>query len=118
MQIWFRIGAGLAGLGVILGAFGAHGLREHLTPQMLAIYETGVRYQMFHALALLIIGVVPRLRAGVAGSLFVTGIVLFSGTLYAYSITAVKAFAMITPIGGLCFIAGWVALALAKESSG
>ena len=108
----------LAGLGVIIGAFGAHGLRHLLTPDKLAVFETGVRYHMYHALALLIVGLQARPRSNLAAGLFVAGIVLFSGSLYAYSITAIPAFAMVTPLGGLCFIAGWGMLAFATPQAG
>ncbi len=114
-RVFVALGALLAGLGVALGAFGAHGLRGRLEPELLAIFETGVRYQLWHALALL--GVswarerwkAPSLTA--AGWLFVAGIVLFSGSLYALSLTGVRALGAITPWGGAAFLAGWALLA-------
>ncbi len=112
---WIVFGSVLAGLSVVVGAFGAHGLRERLTPEMLQIYEIGARYQMYHALALLAVGLIqikidhPMLN--VAGWCFVVGIVIFSGSLYALSITGQRWLGMITPIGGLVFILGWAALA-------
>jgi uncharacterized membrane protein YgdD (TMEM256/DUF423 family) len=114
----FILIAALAGfLGVALGAFGAHGLRNRLTPDMLAVFETGVRYQMYHALALLATAaLMDRLNGWLittAGWLFVTGIVLFSGSLYALALTGVTILGAITPLGGLAFLAGWALLALA-----
>ena len=114
----FILIAALAGfLGVALGAFGAHGLRNRLTPDMLAVFETGVRYQMYHALALLAIAaLMDRLNGWLittAGWLFVTGIVLFSGSLYALALTGVSILGAITPLGGLAFLAGWAFLGFA-----
>jgi uncharacterized membrane protein YgdD (TMEM256/DUF423 family) len=112
---FFGIGA-LAGLvGVGLGAFAAHGLKARLAPEMLAVFETGVRYQMFHALALLATGWAcarwPGATAVAAGWLFVAGIVLFSGSLYALALGGPRWLGPITPIGGLAFLAGWACLA-------
>lgn len=117
MNLWLAIGA-FAGLtGVAAGAFGAHGLRHRLTPDMLAIFETAARYQMYHALALVALGLAAdRLPAGAirnAGALFTAGIVVFSGSLYALSISGVRALGAITPIGGVAFLAGWLTLLLA-----
>ena len=111
------IGAVAAFLGVALGAFGAHGLRGRLSPEMLAVFETGVRYQMYHALALLMtaaaIGRIGDARLLViAGWCFLVGIVLFSGSLYALALTSVSIMGAITPIGGLAFLVGWGCLAL------
>ncbi|MDR1988930.1 MAG: DUF423 domain-containing protein [Acidobacteriaceae bacterium] len=111
------IGAVMGGVSVALGAFGAHGLRARLTPDMLAIFETGVRYHMYHALALLLVAaVMPRLDGRaivVAGWSFLTGIVIFSGSLYALAMTGVTTLGAITPIGGVAFLLGWAALAVA-----
>ena len=108
-------GAVFAFLGVAAGAFGAHGLRTRLDPAMLQVYETAVRYQIIHALALLIVWLAAdRLRGratSVLGWLFVVGIVLFSGSLYAMALTGVRAWGMVTPFGGLCFLIGWLCLA-------
>ena len=113
---WFATGAAMCGLGVLLGAFGAHGLRERLTPDMLAVFETGVRYHLFHGLAVMAVAwAVARWPSGLiasAGWLFVAGIIIFSGSLYLLSITGVRWLGAITPIGGLCFIVGWLVLAL------
>ena len=111
------IGAVAAFLGVALGAFGAHGLRGRLSPEMLAVFETGVRYQMYHALALLITAAAigrfgdARLLA-IAGWCFLAGIVLFSGSLYALAFTSVSILGAVTPFGGLAFLVGWACLAL------
>lgn len=114
---WFAMGAGFAGIGVALGAFGAHGIRATLSPEMLAVYETGVRYQMFHALALLALGLATKRRQGrllaVAGWLFVAGIVVFSGTLYVLAATGLSWLGMLTPVGGLALILAWACLAIA-----
>jgi uncharacterized membrane protein YgdD (TMEM256/DUF423 family) len=106
-----------AGLAVILGAFGAHSLKERLGPQMLAVFETGVRYQMYHALALLALGLVGmRIGPGsarslrpltLAGQLFIAGTVLFSGSLYLLTLTGARWLGAVTPFGGLSLIAGW-----------
>ena len=113
---WFAVGAVAAGLGVILGAFGAHGLRSRVTADLLVIFETGVRYHMYHALALLAVGLAAaRWNSGwfnAAGWLFVAGIVIFSGSLYAMTFTGARWLGAITPLGGLAFILGWAALAL------
>jgi uncharacterized membrane protein YgdD (TMEM256/DUF423 family) len=114
----FMLIAALAGfIGVALGAFGAHGLRSRLGPEMLAIFETGVRYQLYHALALLAIAsLMDRLNGWLITTtawLFVTGIVLFSGSLYALALTGVTVLGAITPLGGLAFLGGWACLAIA-----
>jgi uncharacterized membrane protein YgdD (TMEM256/DUF423 family) len=119
MDRTFLLAGAVAGLvAVAFGAFGAHGLRGRLTPDMLAVFETGVRYHMYHALALLLVAaLVSRPGAGraivAAGWLFVAGIVLFSGSLYLLAITGVTVLGAITPIGGVAFLAGWALLAFA-----
>jgi uncharacterized membrane protein YgdD (TMEM256/DUF423 family) len=110
--------AALAGfIGVALGAFGAHGLRGRLTPDMLGVFETGVRYQLIHAVALLAVaGLMDRLSGSLvtaAGWLFLAGMVLFSGSLYLLALTGITILGAITPIGGLAFLAGWACLAFA-----
>jgi uncharacterized membrane protein YgdD (TMEM256/DUF423 family) len=109
------MGAAAAGfLGVAFGAFGAHALRAKLSPEMLAVFETGVRYQMYHAFATLAAAWAcarwPRRMFGVAGALFLTGIVLFSGSLYLLALTGERWPGAITPFGGLSFLAGWALL--------
>lgn len=105
-------GAVLGGLGVALGAFGAHGLRSILDSAALGWWQTAVQYQMWHALLLVALGLSP-LRARLAGWLFVAGILFFSGSLYAMALTGIRALGMVTPVGGLLLILGWAALAAA-----
>src|SRR5437870_13258661 len=122
MDRTFLLAGAVAGLiAVAFGAFGAHGLRGRLTPEMLAVFETGVRYQMYHALALLLVAALAPHVPGnadtayrVAGWLFLAGIVIFSGSLYLLAVTGVTILGAITPIGGVAFLAGWAALAIAS----
>ena len=109
----FAVGAVLAGLGVAFGAFGAHALEARLTAERLATFETAVRYQLLHALAILAAALLGGERAPLAGLLFVVGIALFSGSLYLLVLTGVRWLGAITPLGGVAFIAGWGVLALA-----
>lgn len=117
MKIFVILGALLGGLGVAAGAFGAHALRAQLEPRMLEVFETGARYQMYHALALLAVAWVLQqtqaTAAQVAGWAFVAGILLFSGSLYAMAFTGIRGLGAVTPIGGAAFIVGWAALAVA-----
>jgi uncharacterized membrane protein YgdD (TMEM256/DUF423 family) len=114
--------AGFAGVG--FGAFAGHALKARLSPEMLAVFETGVRYQMYHAFAILAAAWAlsrwPRRAFAVGGWLFVAGIVMFSGSLYALALSGVRSLGMLTPVGGLAFLAGWVCLiwgvARARES--
>ena len=113
-RILFALGAALAFLAVALGAFGAHALSTRLPADRLAIYETAVRYQMYHALALLAAAWACErfgAPAGAAGWAFAAGIVIFAGTLYALAFGAPRWLGAITPIGGVCFLAGWALLA-------
>ena len=118
-RIFLMIGALSGALGVAAGAFGAHALRDKLEPRMLEVFETGARYQMYHALALLVIGLIanrwPSTLITSAGWLMVAGTLFFSGSLYAMAFTGVRALGAITPIGGVCFIAGWVCVAVATS---
>ncbi|UJL46025.1 DUF423 domain-containing protein [Virgibacillus sp. NKC19-16] len=104
-------------LAVALGAFGAHGLEGRVSANALKTWDKAVNYQMFHTMALLITGLLlAKFTSGGAvwaGWMFFAGIILFSGSLYIYSTTAIKTFAMITPIGGLAFLIGWVLLGIA-----
>lgn len=105
------VGAINAALAVAAGAFAAHGLRERLDARALEIFETGARYQMYHALAMIFAGILVAKGASTAGWIFQAGIVVFSGSLYALALTGVKGLGAITPIGGLAFLVGWVWLA-------
>ena len=110
------LGAASAFLAVAAGAFGAHGLRDALTPDRLVGWETAARYQMYHALALVAAGLLAGRRSGrgttVAGWLFVAGTVLFSGSLYVLALSGVRAAGAVTPLGGVAWLAGWAVLAL------
>ena len=116
----FFLGAGavLAGLAVILGAFAAHTLEARVTPERLEVFETGARYQMYHALALLFLSWAatqwPLWQVNWAGYLFIAGIVIFSGSLYTLVLTDTPWLGAITPLGGLSFIGGWLLLAWAS----
>lgn len=116
-RVFFGLGALSAALAVALGAFAAHGLRSRVSPEALQAFETGARYHMYHALALLAVAWAvsrwPSAWVSAAGWLFVAGTVLFSGSLYLLAVTGVRALGAITPLGGLAFILGWLALAWA-----
>jgi uncharacterized membrane protein YgdD (TMEM256/DUF423 family) len=116
-RIFLIAGSLSALLGVAAGAFGAHGLRDRLTPDLLAIFETGARYQMYHALALLAVAWAatrwPGALTTASGWLFVAGTLIFSGSLYLLSVTGLRWLGAITPIGGVAFLAGWACLMLA-----
>ncbi len=104
-------------LAVIIGAFGAHGLKSRLSPEMMDIYKTGVEYHFYHALGLLLVGILsvqmPSSLMNLSALLLFLGIVIFSGSLYVLAVSGIKWLGAITPIGGLCFIAGWILLVLA-----
>ena len=111
------IGALFGFLAVALGAFGAHGLEGRLSPGDLATFETAVRYQMYHALALILLGTtaarLPSVRVRAAGWAFATGILVFSGSLYLLVLTGHRWLGAVTPLGGVAFLVGWGALAAA-----
>jgi uncharacterized membrane protein YgdD (TMEM256/DUF423 family) len=114
--------AGVFGfLGVAAGAFGAHALKDRLSPDLLAIFETGARYHLIHALALLAAAWLAdrydNSRPVWAGRLFAAGIVVFSGSLYALALTGERWLGAVTPLGGLCFLTGWLLLALAPRGA-
>jgi uncharacterized membrane protein YgdD (TMEM256/DUF423 family) len=122
-QIFLTIGAILGGFSVASGAFASHALREKISERSLQIFETAARYQMYHALALLLVALLlsiyqqsPPATLLASGWLFIIGIALFSGSLYALSLTNVKILGAIAPLGGAAFIAGWGALAFAASS--
>ncbi len=118
-KLFLIIGSIAMSLAVGLGAFGAHGLKEMLTDEMLDIFETGVKYHFYHAIGLLVIGLVAQVMPNSSllqwsGWLMVAGIIIFSGSLYILSISGIRWMGAITPIGGLCFIVAWILLALAS----
>jgi uncharacterized membrane protein YgdD (TMEM256/DUF423 family) len=115
LRTFWMLGCGSALLSVAAGAFAAHALRARLSPEMLAVFETGARYQMYHSLALLAVAIAagrwPASAAvPAAGWLFVAGIVLFSGSLYLLPLTGVRWIGAITPLGGVAFLLGWAML--------
>lgn len=116
-RLFLFLGAISAFIGVAAGAFGAHGLKSRLTTEMLAIFETGVRYQMYHAFALLLVSWASARFSGslvpTAGWLFLVGTIIFSGSLYLLSLTETRWLGAITPLGGLAFLGGWLCLAWA-----
>ena len=114
-RLWIGLGSFVAFLGVGSGAFGAHALREVLSVRMLAVYQTAVQYQLIHALALIAIGCVARGAAserllGVAGTAIALGVLLFCGSLYALALTGVTWLGMVTPVGGVSLLVGWLSL--------
>jgi uncharacterized membrane protein YgdD (TMEM256/DUF423 family) len=120
-RLFLILGALSAFVSVAAGAFGAHALRDRLAANYLAIFETAARYQMYHALALLAVGLLMQRWPGTslhwAGWLFVAGTVLFSGSLYALALTGTRWLGAITPLGGVAFLAGWICFAIAARSS-
>lgn len=116
MKLFLLMGIFNGMIAVALGAFGAHGLEGKISEKSIEIWEKAVHYQMFHATALLATGLITAKHQAASitasGWLFFIGIVIFSGSLYIYAMTSVKAFAIVTPIGGVAFIAGWIMLAI------
>jgi uncharacterized membrane protein YgdD (TMEM256/DUF423 family) len=110
-MFWVRLGAVFMFLTVAFGAFGAHALKTRLSAEMLAVFETGVRYQAYHAFALFLVAWLADRSGGrtieMAGWAFTAGIVVFSGSLYLLSVTGTRWLGAITPLGGLAFLAGW-----------
>ena len=118
-RTFFTIGSLYAFLGIAAGAFGTHALRGRTSPEMLAVFETGVRYQMYHAFALMAVAWAqtrwPGAAVRAAGWLLAAGTLIFSGSLYGLSLTGVRAFGAITPIGGAAQLAGWICLIVAAR---
>jgi len=116
-RTFFIIGSILAFLGVAAGAFGAHGLRGRVSPELIDVFETAARYHIYHALGLLAVAWAvsrwPGTATTAAGWLFLAGVVLFSGSLYLMTFTGMRWLGAITPLGGVAFLAGWAALAWA-----
>ena len=121
-RFWFVLGCVSCGLGVAAGAFAAHGLRQKITPDLLAIFETAARYQIYHGLGLAAVAFAvtrwPLGHSDWAGWAFLAGTVLFSGSLYALSLSGIRALGAVTPLGGVCFLAGWALLAWGVAASG
>ena len=114
-KIFLALGGFNAMLAVLLGAFGAHGLKSRLAADMLTVFQTGVQYHFYHALGLILIGIIamqisPGIWLKSSGWLMLSGIILFSGSLYILSITGLRWLGMITPLGGIAFILAWLAL--------
>ena len=122
-KIFILSGSLLAALAVIMGAFGAHSLKAHLSNEMLDVYKTAVDYHIYHALGLILVGLLPNSTSpssllAWAGSSMLMGILLFSGSLYILSITGIRWLGAIAPFGGTAFILGWILLASAVWSQG
>jgi len=118
MPVFVFLGALLGLFGVGLGAFGAHVLKPRIGMEALAVYQTGVQYHLVHALALLVVGLLPRLlpmtvHLRLAGWFFLAGVVLFSGSLYLLAVSGQRWLGAITPFGGLAFLVGWALIAVA-----
>ena len=121
-KLFLILGGINAALVVMLGAFGAHGLKTKLTAEMLAVYQTGVHYHLFHALGLLAVGLVATQMADSvylkwSGWLMLVGIILFSGSLYVLSVSGLRWLGMVTPFGGVAFIAAWIVFVIAIAKS-
>jgi len=116
-SLWWRVGSLSAASAVGFGAFGAHGLKQRVTDErMLSAFHTAANYHLLHSFALMLCPLVQPPYSSVAGALFSAGILLFSGSLYGMATTENRKLGAITPIGGLCFIGGWLALACGKTS--
>ena len=118
MKLFIMMGSLNAFLGVALGAFGAHGLKTKVSPEMLTVWQTGVQYHLVHALGLVLIGILCHLMPEIillrnAGWFLLLGIVLFSGSLYVLALSGVRGIGMITPLGGIAFLIGWLLLVVA-----
>jgi len=107
-KMWIIISAVSGFTAVAIGAFGAHGLREKLSVEMLDVYKTGVLYQFIHTIILLMLSLTNYIKGKIASIFFLAGIILFSFSLYLYATSGIRFFAMITPIGGVCFLLGWL----------
>lgn len=114
---FLTLGSAFAFLGVAAGAFGAHFLKTRISPEMLSVFEVGVRYQMYHALALIATACLqsrwPSRLIIISGWSFVLGIILFSGSLYLLSVLRIERVGMITPLGGFAFLVGWLLITIA-----
>jgi uncharacterized membrane protein YgdD (TMEM256/DUF423 family) len=114
---WTKVAAVVGFVGVALGAFGAHGLKGRISEQLLSAYQTGVLYHLVHAVVLLALALYARassISITLSAALLLAGIVLFSGSLYAMALSGITRFGMVTPLGGLCFLGGWLSLLVLK----
>tara|TARA_B110000444_G_scaffold3596_1_gene3325 strand:+ start:2909 stop:3277 length:369 start_codon:yes stop_codon:yes gene_type:complete len=115
MKTWIVFGSILTGLAILLGAFGAHALKSRISPEDLAIFETGIRYHIYHSIGLILIGILgfyfPHNLIDIPAKLFLLGISIFSGSLYLLVLTNTRWLGAITPIGGICYMIGWLLLA-------
>jgi uncharacterized membrane protein YgdD (TMEM256/DUF423 family) len=120
-KFWILV-AGISGfIGVTLGAFGAHGLKDILSSEMMEVYETGVFYHLIHTLSIFMIGLSAKEQFFKAALFFLTGIILFSFSLFAYSITELRFLVFVTPLGGISFLIGWILIvigAIRKKTDG
>ena len=126
-RTFLKIGAAMGGISVLLGAFGAHQLKQYLSPEVLATFQTGVNYQFYHSIAILLAGVLhkryPNDWIVWAGRLFITGTILFSGSLYLLTLlksikdVGLQGFGLLTPLGGLLLVGGWLGLMLGIPSN-
>jgi len=120
-RVWIILGSLSGFLSVAAGAFGAHMLEKRLDPHLLQVFESGARYQMYHAIALLLVGLwalrTPSGAAAAAGWAFAVGTVLFSGSLYALALSGIERLGAVTPLGGVAFLLGWIAFAVAAFRS-
>ena len=107
-KLWLIISAVSGFTAVAIGAFGAHGLREKLSSQMLEVYRTGVLYQLIHTVVLLALALTTLIKTKLPSIFFLLGIILFSFSLYIYSTSGITFFTMVTPVGGFCFLIGWL----------
>lgn len=118
VKVFLTSGSIFAGTSVLLGAFASHLLKDYLSVKALAVWETGVKYQMYHALALILLALLinqleePSLSLIIGGLAFIVGIILFSGSLYGLILTKTKVLGVVTPLGGIAFILGWLCLAV------
>lgn len=117
VRLFLALGAFNALVAVAAGAFGAHGLKARVAPELLAVFETGARYHMYHSLGLFAVALMATLKPGglvaASGWSMLAGILLFSGSLYAMTLSGVRALGMITPVGGFGFLIGWLLLGIA-----
>jgi len=111
-KFWIIVAAISGFSAVAIGAFGAHGLKEKLSPEMLDVYKTGVLYHLVHSVVLLALGLTDKIKSQTSSVFFLAGIILFSFSLYIYSTSGIKLFAIITPFGGVSFLIGWLMIIL------